>query len=367
MTTAVVPLVGTVGVPARYGGFETLAEQLCSHFPADEVRLIVYCEKRAYAQEERTGDFHGHQRIYLPLRANGLSSMFYDAWALLHATMVIGARDVYVLGYSGAWILPLLKLLRPKTRYIVNVDGMEWRRAKFSRPAKLLLKGLEYCAAHSASTIIADNEALAALFRKRYRRQPVTIAYGGDHTQVQQSIAMDAPKGHYLAIARVEPENNTHMILEGCRQADVPLVFIGNWAATEYGRDLQTRYVGLSNFQLLNPIYDQTELNTWRVGAIGYIHGHSVGGTNPSLVEALFHNDRLLSFDCAFNRATLDDAGSYFNDVQSLTALLQERVTPITEQKLALLKNRYRWATIATHYRALLAAASDDMANASAA
>ena len=280
--------------------------------------------------------------------------MFYDAWALLHAAFTLRARDIYVLGYSGAWILPLLKLLRPKTRYIVNVDGMEWRRDKFSRPVKLLLKALEYCAARSASTVIADNEALALLFQARYRRTPVIIAYGGDHTLPESPIPAGGHYGHYLAIARIEPENNTHVILEGCRRAGVPLVFIGNWNATEYGRELRRCYADEASLRLLDPIYAQDELNVWRAGAIGYIHGHSVGGTNPSLVEALFHSSRLLSFDCAFNRATLDDAGAYFDNDASLTGLLHIPPAPIEPSRLESLRDRYRWTTIAARYRALL-------------
>lgn len=354
MNLVIAPVVGTVGAPARYGGFETLAEQLCVHFPANEVQLVIYCEKKAYVPAERINDFLGHRRVFLPLRANGLSSMIYDAWALLHATFTLGASDIFVLGYSGAWILPLLRLLRPQTRYIVNVDGMEWRRDKFSKPAKLLLKALESCAARSAATVIADNDALATLFRERYHRQPVTIAYGGDHTLPELEAPADAPEGHYLAIARIEPENNTEMILEACRQAGVALVFIGNWDATNYGRDLRRRYAGVADLRLIDPIYVQAKLNDWRAGAIGYIHGHSVGGTNPSLVEALFHSDRLLSFNCTFNRATLNDAGAYFNDVPSLVALLCTPVTPIAEPQLKFLRERYRWTTIAARYRALL-------------
>lgn len=350
----IVPVVGTVGVPARYGGFETLAEQLCAYFPAPEIQLAIYCEKEAYSDAERDGDFRGHRRIFVPLRANGISSLFYDAWSLLHATFVLAARNVYVLGYSGAWLLPFLRLVRPQTRYIVNVDGMEWRRNKFSRSAKLLLKALEYCAARYATTVIADNDALAALFFERYRRQPTAIAYGGDHTLFGDPVSPPSSQGHYLAIARIEPENNTDLILAACQQAETPLVFIGNWNTTVYGRELRQRYADSPTLQLLDPIYSQATLNIWRAGAIGYIHGHSVGGTNPSLVEALFHSDRLLSFDCVFNRATLDDAGAYFSGVPSLVALLRARVAPMPPARIAALRDRYRWSTIAAQYRALL-------------
>lgn len=353
MTSQPVALVGTVGVPARYGGFETLAEQLCVNLSADDVRLFVYCEKFAYGPRDREPLFHGHTRVFLPLRANGLGSLFYDALALLHAVFIVGARDIFVFGYSGAWLLPLLRLVSPRTRFIVNVDGMEWRRDKFSRSAKLLLKALEYCAARCASIVIADNEALASLFRDRYGREPVTIAYGGDHTLISPGEAA-APRHHYLAIARIEPENNTREILEGCRQAGVPLVFVGNWNANDYGRALRQRFGETNGFQLLDPIYDQVALDPWRRKALGYIHGHSVGGTNPSLVEALFHTDLLISFDCAFNRATLSDAGHYFSDTASLAALLMRSLAPVESSAINALRDRFHWKHIIAEYRSLL-------------
>lgn len=348
-----VAIVGTVGVPARYGGFETLAEQLCAHVPPEDVTFIIYCERRSYAVGERTSEFLRHRRVFLPLRANGVMSLFYDALALLHATMIARVANIYLLGYSGAWLLPLLRLLRPSVNFIVNVDGMEWRRDKFSRSAKRLLKALEYLAARWGNTIIADNAALANLFQKRYHRAPVVIAYGGDHTLVAGSSPEMAGR-HYLAIARIEPENNTLAILEGCRLAGVPLAFVGNWSANDYGRDLRRRYGNEPGFTLLDPIYAQVHLDPWRRQAIGYIHGHSVGGTNPSLVEALFHTDYLLSFDCSFNRASLSDAGEYFVDAPTLAARLRRPPVPIPAAQLRSLRDRYRWSQIAADYCALL-------------
>lgn len=355
-----IPLVGTVGVPARYGGFETLVEQLCRHVPAEHIRFVVYCERSSYSTTERAASFEGHHRVFLPLKANGISSLFYDSLSLIDAVLRRRADDVFIFGYSGAWILPLLKLLRPRVRFIVNVDGMEWRRAKFSPPTRLFLKALEWCAARTASIIIADNAALSELFLRRYRTEPVVIAYGGDHTLVSKvapgsaMLAGRKTDGYYLSIARIEPENNCQIIIDGCIAASVPLVFIGNWAANGYGTSLRERYGNIENIALLDPIYDQAVLALWRSGATGYIHGHSVGGTNPSLVEALFHADRLASFDCAFNRATLSDAGNYFSDANSLAALLRIGLTPINETDLIQLREIYRWHKIAASYCRLL-------------
>jgi len=358
--TKVVPLVGTVGVPARYGGFETLAEQLCRHISAEDVRFIVYCDRHSYDANERTEGFNGHQRVFLPLKANGVASLFYDALALVDAAFRRNASEIFIFGYSGAWILPLLRLVRPRVRFIVNVDGMEWRRDKFSRLVKLLLKTLEWCAARTASVVIADNAALAEIFRNRYRFEPVVIAYGGDHTlghekaAVQPARMEDAARAHYLAIARIEPENNSEMIIQGCIAAGVPLVFIGNWTTNTYGISLRQRYGAIENIRLHDPIYDQADLAPWRANAVGYIHGHSVGGTNPSLVEALFHTNRFACFDCAFNRSTLFDAGDYFDNANSLAALLRTGLSPINEPELEILRDLYRWKKISAEYIELL-------------
>lgn len=356
----VVPIIGTVGVPSRYGGFETLAEQLCCNISSDDIRLLVYCERSSYTLDERTQSFKGHQRVFLPLKANGLFSLIYDAFALIDAVFRQRALEVFIFGYSGAWILPLLKIIRPRIRFIVNVDGMEWRRDKFSTPTKLLLKALEWCAARTASIVIADNAALAELFSDRYRVTPTVIAYGGDHTlrHEKEIVSLgqvdEVSQGHFLAIARIEPENNSEMIIQGCIAADVPLVFIGNWAANKYGLTLRERYREAPGIKLLDPIYDQTILSGWRSTAVGYIHGHSVGGTNPSLVEALFHTDRLASFDCAFNRTTLAGMGDYFSDAKSLADHLKAGLTQISDAHLLRLRKEYRWNNIAKKYRSLI-------------
>ncbi len=357
MTAAIpVAVIGTVGVPARYGGFETLAEQLALNTDAAVMRLTLYGQKSAYGAAEREGDINGHARVFLPLSANGVQSMAHDALALFDAAILKRHSALLVLGTSGAWALPLVRLLRPRLRVVTNIDGMEWRRDKFGRLAKALLRGLEWLAVKSSHAIIADNAALVPIVQRIHGIAPVLIAYGGDHTLVETPPkARSQGLAHWLAVARIEPENNSAMILDSVAAAGVPMVFVGNWQANAYGRALVARHDGDAETTLHAPVYDQASLAVLRAGAVGYIHGHSVGGTNPSLVEALFHTDRILAFDCAFNRATLVDAGAYFADGEALKVLLQ---TPgsgvIAPETLALLRGQYRWQAIADAYRRAL-------------
>jgi len=354
--TALVGVVGTVGVPGRYGGFETLAEQLARHISPQTMRLVLYCQRSAYPEVRGQPDTHfeGHQRVFVPLRANGPASMLHDVLAMSHAVLVARVDVMLVLGYSGAWALPLMRLLRPRMRIVTNIDGMEWRRDKFGVRAKKLLRWLEGWAVRFSHLVIADNAALIPLAKASYPDlDPLLIAYGGDHSLVQPATAGTiSAQPYYLSVARIEPENNCELILQAF--AETPewnLVFVGNWDASEYGRSLKTRYMGQPNLHVVDPIYDLAVLAALRRDAYGYVHGHSVGGTKPSLVEALFHTSRVLAFDCAFNRSTLDNKGAYFSNVAQLCERLENFVHQEIEHKdIQLLRQRYRWGSIAKAY-----------------
>jgi glycosyltransferase involved in cell wall biosynthesis len=347
-------MIGSVGVPARYGGFETLAEQLARGIRPETVRFVVYCERASYPEAKSAEGFAGHETVFLPVRANGASSMIYDALGMVHALLLRSTQAILLLGCSGAWALPFVRLLRSDVRIVTNIDGLEWRRDKFGRFARSILRVLEWFACRCSHVVIADNTALVPIVRDLYGVEPVVVAYGGDHTIVG-SVSLCPTADYLLSIARIEPENKCHLILEGCARARAPLVFVGNWSASAYGRELKARYSGVEGFALRDPIYDVTRLAALRRGAVGYIHGHSVGGTNPSLVEALFHSDRIFAFDCGFNRATLDDAGAYFVNADALARLISDSGAGRIElQRLEELRNRYVWRRISDEYVRLL-------------
>jgi glycosyltransferase involved in cell wall biosynthesis len=358
MHVSKIGIVGTVGVPSRYGGFETLAEQLARRIKPSQAVLIVYCQRSAYPEVLSLSDrcFASHRRVFVPFKANGPASMFHDALAMIHAALFVRVDVMLVLGYSGGWALPLVKLLRPKMRIVTNIDGMEWRRNKFDSLAKKVLRFLEWTAVRFSHFVIADNQGIAQIARDIYAIDPVLIAYGGDHTIPEYENKSRLNCGsYYLSIARIEPENNCHVILAACEATGSPLIFVGNWDASEYGRRLKRLYSRSQTVKLLDPIYDQSELLPLRKQSIGYIHGHSVGGTNPSLVEALFHNDRVLAFDCPFNRFTLMNNGAYFCNIDSLTQLLsQGGAGKIKQRDLLVLRDNYCWDNVVKSYLQVL-------------
>jgi len=355
-----VAILGTVGVPANYGGFETLAENLVKYNDAASLKssLTVYCSNKTYLPKETT--YLSAQLKYVPFHANGAQSIPYDIVSLFSA--VWNRSDVILLlGVSGAIALPLVRFFS-SARIITNIDGIEWRREKWQGLAKRFLRFSEKMAVRFSHEVIADNASIAAYVAETYGVKSHVIAYGGDHAIMVDEVAVSEyvlPEGYAVSVCRIEPENNVHMVLEAfARLNKQALVIVGNWNNSEYGRTLREQYAVYSNIFLFDPIYDLGKLKSLRSRASLYIHGHSAGGTNPSLVEAMHFGKALLAFDCNYNRSTTEDKAFFFKNSVGLVRLMEtmdltkaERVgCDMTE----IAKRRYTWSIVAQQYFVLL-------------
>ena len=356
-----VAIIGTAGVPARYGGFETLAHHLVDELHSD-YDLTVYCSSSYYHRDERMKEFNGAKLKYVPLNANGLQSIFYDIYSILHALRY--ADKLLILGVSGCILLPFIKMFTKK-KIIVNIDGMEWRRQKWSWLVRKFLKLSEYCAVKFSDADITDNAAIQRYTAIHYKTLSHLVAYGADHCSrekisVSNSGNYDFLRSQYaFKVCRIEPENNIQMVLEAFANfSGFPLVLVGNWNNREYSKNLRKKYSSNSNLILLDPIYDQRELNVLRSNCTVYVHGHSAGGTNPSLVEAMYLGLPVFAFDVNFNRATTEGKARYFRSESELLAMLQHvnseelKMLAVTMQKIA--ARRYTWDAIAQRYRFVL-------------
>ncbi|CAH7082678.1 Alpha-D-GlcNAc alpha-1,2-L-rhamnosyltransferase [Vibrio chagasii] len=308
-----IAVVGTVGIPACYGGFESLVENLTKE-SSNNIQYTVFCSSENY--KKKLCEHNGAKLIYLPFRANGMQSVVYDIVSLF--LCVFKRYDsVLILGVSGCLFLPVFRLLS-KAKIITNIDGLEWKRDKWSKLAKVFLKLSEAIAVKYSDVVIADNQAIGDYVTKEYGKSNEIIAYGGDHALISSEIG--SIDNYFLSVCRIEPENNVHIILEAFSNLDEKIIFIGNWDSSEYGLDLKERYSKFDNIEILEPIYDVKQLYFLRRQCIGYIHGHSAGGTNPSLVEIMHFSKPVFSFDCSFNRYSTENASYYFSDVASLTS-----------------------------------------------
>lgn len=342
-----VSIVGTVGLPACYGGWETLVENIVNSKSLN-VQYTVYCSSNNY--ESRPDSYNGTKLIYLPLSANGISSIFYDIISLMHCWFT-RPKVVLILGVSGCVFLPFFKLFS-NAKVVVNVDGIEWKRDKWSRLAKWFLKISESVAVRFSDVIIADNDGIRDYITNEYGMKAEVIAYGGEHALVTKSSQIVGD--YFFTVCRIEPENNVRMILESFAQNGLNYKIVGNWASSLYGIELRTEFSSYPNIEMIDPIYDLNRLFDFRDQCLGYIHGHSVGGTNPSLVEIMHFSKQVYAFDCIFNRSTTEDKALYFSSSDELSKLLHEngRQSENSTLKSVALK-RYTWNVITKQYESI--------------
>lgn len=354
-------IIGTVGLPAKYGGFETLADHLVRNLN-EHYHLTVYCSGKKYPKNQRQKNYHGAQLKYLPLEANGVQSILYDALCILHALWY--ADVLLVLGVAGAWILPFVRLFTNK-KIIVSIDGIEWKRDKWSTLAKWYLWWAEKIAVKYSHIDISDNESIQDYTAIRYGSLSRIIEYGANHVLHVAPTPADKQtypflKGAYaFKVCRIEPENNVHMVLEAFAELTKhTLVIVGNWNNSEYGKKLKARYEAYEHLVLLDPIYNQHTLDMLRGNALVYIHGHSAGGTNPSLVEAMYLGLPVLAFGVSYNKTTTEQKALYFKSATELKGLIEQvRVTHLKDLGKVMKEvavRRYTWELIASRYQSLV-------------
>jgi len=351
-------IVGTVGIPAKYGGFETLTEHLTKNLTA-KYDLTVFCSSKSY--DEKLETYNSAKLKYINLNANGVQSIPYDIISIVSSLKF--ADTLLILGVSGCIVLPFVRLFSKK-RIVVNIDGLEWKREKWGKGAKWFLKFSEKLAVKCADVVVSDNKVIQEYVFSEYGAKSELIAYGADH--VTKELLSDEIKNKYpflndkyaFKVCRIEPENNVHLILDAFSEyGELSIVMIGNWKNSKYGKELKKKYSSFENIFLVDPIYDQNILNQIRSNCYVYMHGHSAGGTNPSLVEAMYLGLPIFAFGVEYNKETTQHKAQYFNDKVELLELLKnindDELKKVADDMQEVAKKNYTWKKISEQYAEL--------------
>lgn len=320
-----IAFIGAVGVPNRYGGFESFLENVAPEIARHGKRVIVTCYKNAYHNHDE--NYNGVERVFLHINANGILSPIHDFYAFLKVFRQV--KNVVVLGVSAGPFFFVMRILGAcfGTKIFVNIDGVEWRRDKYTFFGKVVLFLFDWIAQFASNICIYDNEGLLNYIYGFAKSKSVCIKYPGDHVLYNRNYKINVIPGTALTICRIEPENNLDILLQACLENALITEYtvIGNWNSSAYGINLRLKYSAHKKLRLLNPEYDPILLNEYRQRAEIYLHGHSVGGSNPSLIEMLFYDCKIYCYDCVFNRYTAGDRAGYFRNIEELTNLLRRR------------------------------------------
>ena len=321
-----IAILGTRGIPNYYGGFEQFAEFFSVYLAEKGHEVYCYNSHNHKFQEKL---FHGVHIIHKndPEHKLGTFGQFiYDYNCIIDARK----RDfdiILQLGYTSnsIWFF----LLPKKPIIITNMDGIEWKRSKYSRPVQQFLKFAERLAAMSSDYLVSDSLGIEKFLKQRYKKESTYIAYGAYPFECPNENILkeyDVEKEHYnMIMARFEPENNLDMVLEGVslnKEDSTPILVVGNHM-TKYGNYLKNKFKLCKNIKFIGAVYNLDHLNNLRYFSNIYFHGHSVGGTNPSLLEAMASKALIAAHNNDFNRGVLKENAIYFSNPIEVKKILK--------------------------------------------
>ncbi|PTS95819.1 glycosyltransferase family 1 protein [Pedobacter sp. HMWF019] len=357
-----VSIIGTRGIPNHYGGFEQCAEYLALGLVKRGFEVIVYnSHSHPYQEKEWKGVKIVH--CYDPEDKLGTAGQFiYDLNCILNVRKQ-NCDVVLQLGYTSSsvwgWLLP------QKSVVTTNMDGLEWKRTKYSQKVRKFLQYAERLGVKYSDHLISDSIGIQEYLKTKYKKDSTFIAYGA--TLFENPDVSDlkeyglVPQQYDMLIARLEPENSIEIILDGVQKAGLerPFLVVGKHE-TVYGEYLKQKFASYSQIRFIGGIYNINTLNNLRYYSNVYFHGHTVGGTNPSLLEAMASSSLICANDNPFNKYILENDAFYFQNAEEVAGHLL-KIEYVSDQCQIMLKrnrdkitNVYDWELIADQYAAHL-------------
>lgn len=374
-------IIGSRGLPAQYGGFETFVDQLVSHQVSPDIQYHVACLSNNQAYQHF--DYKGVDCFTIKAPKLGPARVIaYDMMAINYALKLIKKQGIeqpifYVLGNTiGAFVAPFAsKIHKIGGRFYINPDGLEWKRAKWAKPIQAYLKYSEKIMTRHADLVISDNPGIESYIKEAYPWSKTTyIAYGTDLSPTSLNSQdnkvrefyqkwQTQEKNYYLILGRFVPENNYETAIREFMASSTKrdLVIICNQEGNPYFEELRAR-TGFDQdprVKFVGTVYDQDLLKYIRKEAFAYIHGHEVGGTNPGLLEALAQTDLNLVLGVSFNQTVAKDSAQYWTKETGNLAHLIDQVDPLEDvsewgqRAKANMKQNFTWEKIVGEYEEL--------------
>ena len=344
-----IAFVSTRGIPNNYGGFEQFAEYISVGLAERGHEVTVY-SPHYYPYKENVYKGVRIKHIYSPelWMGGSMGSFFYDYSCLKDALKNEDFDIVYEAGYTSiipAYIRFNVKAIKCPL-FTTNMDGLEYKRTKFNPIVRKFVFWEEKMAVRHSHFLIADNMGIHDYYKEKYGRESKFLAYGANiYEDYDASLLKEwglAPDEYYLLVARIEPENNLYMAIEGYMASKEygrrPLIVVGK-TNTSYGKQLLKRYGGDPHVRFVGGIYDFKKLNSVRHFSFAYFHGHSVGGTNPSLLEAMASDCFILAHDNIFNRAVLGKNALYYSSPSAVSDILNGVDSLAAQHKVGFVRN----------------------------
>ena len=374
-------IIGSRGLPAQYGGFETFVDQLVSHQVSPDIQYHVACLSNDQAFQHF--DYKGVDCFTIKAPKLGPARVIaYDMMAINYALKLIKKQGIeqpifYVLGNTiGAFVAPFArKIHKMGGRFYINPDGLEWKRAKWAKPIQAYLKYSEKIMSRHADLVISDNPGIESYIKEAYPWSNTTyIAYGTDLSPTSLNSQdnkvrefyhkwQTQEKNYYLILGRFVPENNYETAIREFMASSTKrdLVIICNHEGNPYFEELRAR-TGFDQdprVKFVGTVYDQDLLKYIRKEAFAYIHGHEVGGTNPGLLEALAQTDLNLVLGVSFNQTVAKDTAQYWTKETGNLAHLINQVDSLEDASewgqlaKANMKQNFTWEKIVGEYEEL--------------
>jgi glycosyltransferase involved in cell wall biosynthesis len=353
-----IAIVGTRGVPAKYGGFETFAEELSIRLVKMGIQVEVYCDKNSHTENK----YKSVGLIYSKYSKTENPIKYYNDCI---TSASLNNDIVLICGTGGALFLLKKYFYLRKPIYVTNTDGIEYKRNKWPLWGRLLIRLTEIFTAIFSDYMVADSAGIKRHLHKNYNflsnERVKQIEYGAEIFLTNDYAVLEKykiiKKKYYLVVSRLEPENNLHIILKGFIKAYVqdPLIIVGNHLDTDYFRYLKS--FESDKIIFIGGVYNKLELANLRYYCKAYLHGHSVGGTNPSLLEALGCGNIIIAHDNIFNREVIANKMFYFSNEYEATSMINRvenlknnEIQELEELAIKRIKEYYNWNRIASDY-----------------